>query len=66
MPAAEVGSSSAPRNVRTDLNQALRATLGTSPKVVPLGEDMHDPYSGAFKVAERSLQGRCRLEHRIF
>ena len=50
IPAAEVGSSAAPRNVRTDLNQALRAMLRTSPKVVLLGEDMHDPYGGAFKV----------------
>jgi 2-oxoisovalerate dehydrogenase E1 component len=42
--------STGPRNVRTDLNHALRAMLQTSPKVILLGEDLHDPYGGAFKV----------------
>lgn len=38
------------RNVRADLNAALRSMLQTSPEVILLGEDMHDPYGGAFKV----------------
>jgi 2-oxoisovalerate dehydrogenase E1 component len=37
-------------NVRGDLNNALRSMLETSPKVLLLGEDLHDPYGGAFKV----------------
>jgi 2-oxoisovalerate dehydrogenase E1 component len=37
-------------NVRSDLNAALRAMLEASPKVILLGEDLHDPYGGAFKV----------------
>jgi len=45
-PAAPAG----PRNVRTDLNHTLRAMLQNSPKVIILGEDLHDPYGGAFKV----------------
>ncbi len=40
----------APANVRSDLNHALRSMLNASPKVILLGEDMHDPYGGAFKV----------------
>jgi len=38
------------RNVRSDLNAALRSMLENSGKVVLLGEDLHDPYGGAFKV----------------
>jgi 2-oxoisovalerate dehydrogenase E1 component len=37
-------------NVRSDLNAALRAMLEASPKAILLGEDLHDPYGGAFKV----------------
>jgi 2-oxoisovalerate dehydrogenase E1 component len=37
-------------NVRGDLNATLRAMLAASPKVILLGEDLHDPYGGAFKV----------------
>jgi 2-oxoisovalerate dehydrogenase E1 component len=37
-------------NVRGNLNATLRAMLETSPKVILLGEDLHDPYGGAFKV----------------
>lgn len=37
-------------NVRGDLNNALRSMLQASPKVLLLGEDLHDPYGGAFKV----------------
>ena len=36
--------------VRADLNRTLRAALETSPRVILLGEDLHDPYGGAFKV----------------
>jgi 2-oxoisovalerate dehydrogenase E1 component len=39
-----------PANARADLNAALRSMLETSQKVVVLGEDLHDPYGGAFKV----------------
>ena len=37
-------------NVRGILNQALRHLLQSSDEVVLLGEDLHDPYGGAFKV----------------
>jgi 2-oxoisovalerate dehydrogenase E1 component len=37
-------------NVRAALNSALRQLLETSAEVLLLGEDLHDPYGGAFKV----------------
>jgi 2-oxoisovalerate dehydrogenase E1 component len=37
-------------NVRASLNQALHALLESVPDVLLLGEDMHEPYGGAFKV----------------
>lgn len=37
-------------NVRGALNDALRQLLANDPEVVLLGEDLHDPYGGAFKV----------------
>jgi 2-oxoisovalerate dehydrogenase E1 component len=37
-------------NVRAGLNAALRRLLTTHPEVIVLGEDLHDPYGGAFKV----------------
>ena len=37
-------------NVRGALNMALRQLLTDRPDVILLGEDMHDPYGGAFKV----------------
>lgn len=37
-------------NVRLQLNSALRELLRDEPRVVLLGEDLHDPYGGAFKV----------------
>ncbi|HUK32551.1 MAG TPA: thiamine pyrophosphate-dependent enzyme [Vicinamibacterales bacterium] len=40
----------APKNVRASLNEALRRLLETRPDVLVLGEDLHDPYGGAFKV----------------
>jgi len=39
-----------PRSVRVALNQALRELLQQDARVVLLGEDLHDPYGGAFKV----------------
>jgi 2-oxoisovalerate dehydrogenase E1 component len=37
-------------NVRAQLNSALGELLRDEPRVVLLGEDLHDPYGGAFKV----------------
>ena len=37
-------------NVRTHLNRALHYLLESSEKTIVLGEDLHDPYGGAFKV----------------
>ena len=37
-------------NVRTAINLALRDLLQHDPRVVVLGEDLHEPYGGAFKV----------------
>jgi 2-oxoisovalerate dehydrogenase E1 component len=39
-------------NVRTHLNRALHYLLESSDKTIVLGEDLHDPYGGAFKVTE--------------
>ena len=36
--------------VRAGLNLALRRLLSEHPEVILLGEDLHDPYGGAFKV----------------
>jgi 2-oxoisovalerate dehydrogenase E1 component len=38
-------------NVRGALNQALDDLLSHDDRVLMLGEDLHDPYGGAFKVA---------------
>ena len=38
-------------NCRTALNRALRGLLEKRPEVLLLGEDLHDPYGGAFKVS---------------
>ncbi|HEX4748789.1 MAG TPA: thiamine pyrophosphate-dependent enzyme [Bryobacteraceae bacterium] len=40
----------APQNVRGSLNSALRDLLSSDDRVLLLGEDLHDPYGGAFKV----------------
>ncbi len=40
------------RNVRQSINAALRRLLETVPEVLLLGEDLHDPYGGAFKVTQ--------------
>jgi 2-oxoisovalerate dehydrogenase E1 component len=37
-------------NVRAALNNALHKLLEHDPDVILLGEDLHDPYGGAFKV----------------
>jgi 2-oxoisovalerate dehydrogenase E1 component len=37
-------------NVRQSINGALRHLLETVPETILLGEDLHDPYGGAFKV----------------
>ncbi len=37
-------------NVRKSLNDSLRRMLQEAPEVIVLGEDLHDPYGGAFKV----------------
>ena len=36
--------------VRSELNGALRRLLAEHAEVIVLGEDLHDPYGGAFKV----------------
>jgi 2-oxoisovalerate dehydrogenase E1 component len=38
------------QNVRIALNLALKTLLAESENVLLLGEDLHDPYGGAFKV----------------
>lgn len=38
------------QNVRAALNSALNDLLANYPEVIVLGEDLHDPYGGAFKV----------------
>jgi 2-oxoisovalerate dehydrogenase E1 component len=43
-------TSSARCNVRGSINNALRRLLEEDARVVVLGEDLHDPYGGAFKV----------------
>jgi 2-oxoisovalerate dehydrogenase E1 component len=49
--ASEAPALSAPAgNVRQSLNASLRAMLRHHPEVLLLGEDLHDPYGGAFKV----------------
>lgn len=37
-------------NVRSALGNALESLLAADPECVLLGEDLHDPYGGAFKV----------------
>lgn len=48
-------------NVRLAINAGLRTLLGQRAKTVLLGEDLHDPYGGAFKVTaglSESFPGR--------
>ncbi len=46
-PAAGVGL-----NVRQAINAGLRYLLQSDPEVLLLGEDLHEPYGGAFKVTQ--------------
>jgi 2-oxoisovalerate dehydrogenase E1 component len=39
-----------PMTVRASLNAALRSLLERDPRVLVMGEDLHEPYGGAFKV----------------
>jgi 2-oxoisovalerate dehydrogenase E1 component len=48
--AAAKESNSQTRTVRTALNATLHQLLAEAPEVLLLGEDLHDPYGGAFKV----------------
>lgn len=48
LPGTEQGAESG--NVRTAVNQALRTLLASTPEVLLIGEDLHEPYGGAFKV----------------
>jgi 2-oxoisovalerate dehydrogenase E1 component len=41
---------SAAKNVRASLSQGLADLLDRHPEVLVLGEDLHEPYGGAFKV----------------
>ena len=40
------------RNVRQSINAALHHLLANIPEALLLGEDLHDPYGGAFKVTQ--------------
>jgi 2-oxoisovalerate dehydrogenase E1 component len=42
---------SGPGNVRQALNRSLRELLAGSQRTLLIGEDLHDPYGGAFKVS---------------
>ncbi len=51
----EAGSPSEPGTtitVRASLNRGLEELLASRPEVLLLGEDLHDPYGGAFKVTQ--------------
>ncbi len=41
---------SSENSVRQSLNQALREILANCDRAILIGEDLHDPYGGAFKV----------------
>lgn len=49
-PAIELGGDIPARSVRESLNGALRRLLRDDERVMLLGEDIEDPYGGAFKV----------------
>jgi 2-oxoisovalerate dehydrogenase E1 component len=50
LPEAREPSNSGKCNVRGAINTALDELLAGQPEVILLGEDLHDPYGGAFKV----------------
>ena len=52
IPASAIPARSQDQNVRQSINAALRHLLATVPEVLLLGEDLHDPYGGAFKVTQ--------------
>jgi 2-oxoisovalerate dehydrogenase E1 component len=45
------GTTSQEQNVRQSLNAALHNIMENCDKAILLGEDLHDPYGGAFKVS---------------
>lgn len=47
---AELQQPATAANVRSAINAALRSLLTLAPETVLLGEDLHEPYGGAFKV----------------
>ena len=52
---ARPGAMASPRvkgNVRAQINGALDQLLAQDPTVIILGEDLHEPYGGAFKVTQ--------------
>lgn len=49
-PVADISCPARSPNVRTAINGALRSLLASNPEVLLLGEDLHEPYGGAFKV----------------
>lgn len=49
-PSQKSSASSPKQTVRASLNQTLRTLLSDRSNVLILGEDLHDPYGGAFKV----------------
>ncbi len=51
-----------PETFRGSINRSLAAMLEEHPEVIVLGEDLHDPYGGAFKVTVGLSQ---RFEGRV-
>lgn len=53
-PAAKLAAVDVPPggNVRQAINSALRHLLDSDKRVLVIGEDLHDPYGGAFKVTQ--------------
>jgi 2-oxoisovalerate dehydrogenase E1 component len=49
-PRLAASATPAAASVRLSVNQALRQLLAQDDRVLLLGEDLHDPYGGAFKV----------------
>ncbi len=56
-PSMKTTAAPGPRSVLTALNQGLHAAMERDPAVILLGEDILDPYGGAFKVT-RGLSTR--------
>lgn len=49
-PVSSVKSVTKGGNVRSAINAALKSLLAADERVIVLGEDLHEPYGGAFKV----------------